>query len=101
VRVKLMIKWTWNARGTRMVSARAFKFPKRARMAVTCTARGCPHGVTRARRKGLPALWRRLERPLYRPGDVLTITITQPRHVAERAQVRIRPAKLPSVRLVR
>jgi hypothetical protein len=99
VRVKLTIKWTWSRRGTRMVSATTFKFPKRARVAVRCTARGCPHGVQRAGRKGLGKLWRRLERPLYRPGDRLTLTVTQPHHVAERAEVRIRTAKVPAVRL--
>jgi hypothetical protein len=101
VRVKLTIRWTWTRRGTRMVSARASRFPKRARVAVRCTARGCPHGVQRAGRKGLPALWRRLERPLYRTGDRLTITITQPHHLAERAEVRIRAARVPAVRLLR
>jgi hypothetical protein len=57
--------------------------------------------VQRVSRNGLPALWRRLEGPLYRSGDRLTITITQPRHLAERAEVRIRAAKLPAVRLLR
>jgi hypothetical protein len=84
-----------------MVSAKAPHFPKRARLAVRCTARGCPRGVRRVGRKGLPGLWRRLERPLYRPGDRMSITITQPRHLAERAEVRIRAAKVPAVRLLR
>jgi hypothetical protein len=57
--------------------------------------------VRRVGRKGLPGLWRRLERPLYRPGDRMSITITQPRHLAERAEVRIRAAKVPAVRLLR
>jgi hypothetical protein len=83
-----------------MVSARAFRFPRRARLAVRCTARGCPRGAVRARRKGLPQLWRHLERLRYRSGDRITITITQPGHVAERAQVQIRAAKLPLVRLL-
>ena len=100
VRVKLVIRWTWNRRGTRMISAKAFKFPKRARLAVRCSARGCPPGVTRATRKGLGGLWRRLERPLYRSGDRLTLTITQPGHVPERAQLTFRRGKVPAVRLL-
>jgi hypothetical protein len=32
-----------------------------------------------------------------RPGVTLRITITQPGHIAERAELRIRAAKLPSV----
>jgi len=101
VRVKIKISWTWNRRGTRMVHAKAFDFPERARLAVRCTARGCPRGVQRAGRKGLPRLWRRLERLVYRPGDRIILTVTQPRHVAERAEVVIRAAKLPAVRLLR
>ena len=57
--------------------------------------------MQRAGRKGLPRLWRRLERLVYRPGDRIILTVTQPRHVAERAEVLIRAAKLPDVRLLR
>ena len=101
VRVKLTIAWVWNRLSTRVRGAHAFRFPAQARIALRCDGRGCPRQVLRAGRRQLPSLWRALERPTYRPGDTITITITQPEHLAERAQIRIRAGAEPSVHVLR
>jgi hypothetical protein len=101
VRVTLAITWRWSTAGTRIRRVRVFGFPVRARLTVACAGRGCPPRAERASRRGLSRLWRRLEGWVYQPGDRITITITEPGFIRERARVHIWRDRTPTAQLVR
>jgi hypothetical protein len=99
VRVRLSFGWTWNRHGTRLRWVRAFRFPRRARLVVSCAGRGCPYRRLTAAGPGVRRLWRALERHLYRPGDRLSLSISEPGRATETVLVRIRAEALPKLRL--
>jgi hypothetical protein len=100
VRVRLTFSWTWSHRGTHMRHARAAGFPAQATITVRCTGRGCPKRPDTAKRRGLGRLWHVLERRVFRPGQRLTIAITERGHLPERVRVRIRSGAIPVARLL-
>jgi hypothetical protein len=95
VRVKFVFGWTWSHAHTRLHYVRATGAPRGARIEIRCAGAGRPH-----RYKHLQRLLRSMRGPVFRAGDVLTITISAPDKRAERITVRIRAGALPRVRLL-
>jgi hypothetical protein len=100
MRVKIVMDWTWNGTRTRLRSLRFGPFPGRGTVGVGCRGHGCPRHAARAGHRGLSKLVRRLERREFRSGQRLTITVSAPGYVAERAQVLIRAGALPIAKLL-
>ena len=72
-------------------------FPRRGRVTVDCSGPGCGLTLSAGKRE-LGRLWRSVEHHRYRPGDVVTIEITEPGHAAETGRFRIRHEKIPLLR---
>ena len=97
--VKLRISWTWNHAVTRLHAARIGSFPGSAQIFVQCRGQGCPgkrdvsaHGPRKIRR-----LLGALRGRNYRAGDRLLIILKAPGYLPERAMVKIRNGRLPTV----
>jgi hypothetical protein len=99
--VRLVLRWTWSYGTTWLHRARIGSLPDRTRLLIRCRGRGCPRrrtdaavGARRVRR-----LLRALAGDRYRSGDVLDITLSATGYLPERAEVIIRRARKPLVRL--
>jgi hypothetical protein len=100
IRVKIVMSWSWSRTRTRLRAIRFGRFPTPATIRVTCHGRACPRRLGTARRRHLRALMRSLEARVFRAGQQLTITISAPGWIPERAQIRIRDGALPLARLL-
>ncbi len=98
VNVPVVIGWSWFGRQTVLRRATVGKLPRRARVRLTCAGRGCPWKELSAPRRSVAQLQRRLAGSRFRNGDVVTLTITVPGRISERARVRIRNDRKPLVR---
>jgi hypothetical protein len=100
VRVRITIDWRWAGMRTRVVKVEMSRLPRRARIMVKCTGRGCPLTRRHARAAHVKVLLHRLAGTTYRAGDVISITISAPGRVAERARITIRDGRKPLAALV-
>lgn len=76
--------------------------PGSGRVTVTCRGRGCPRGRYSAPRgRKVVAMFKRLGRPVYRPGDRIRIVISARGWASEYAEVDIHDGAKPSAKLLR
>jgi hypothetical protein len=101
IRVKILMDWSWHGVHTRLRKVRWLgSFPARATIRVTCHGHGCSKRLGTVRHRHLGRLSRSLEARLFHAGEHLTITISAPGWIPERAQIRIRDGALPLARLL-
>lgn len=98
VRVKIVMGWTWLGIHTRLRTVRFGGLPAQATIRVRCRGRRCPWRVRSAGHRHLRRLIRSLQRRSFLAGQRLTITISVPGWVPERAGVHIRDGALPLVK---
>ena len=99
---RFVISWRWAGATTRLRSIRVTHLLRSARVAVHCAGKHCPR--LRASAKGarkVATMLRKLAGRRLRSGQTLFITVTAPRHAAERIAVHIRDGRKPSARLLR
>ncbi len=99
---RFVISWHWVGATTLLRSIRVTHLLRNARVAVRCAGRDCPRlraGATGSRR--VATMLRKLAGRRLRAGQSLLITVTAPRHTAERIAVKIRDGLKPSARLLR
>jgi hypothetical protein len=99
--VKILIKWNWNHRRTRLVGVTLGRMPPRAAFTITCQGPGCPAH----RLHVTSATLRRRHRTVrggrvYRAGDRLTVSLSAPAWSSERARIVIRNGRIPTMRLL-
>jgi hypothetical protein len=101
IRVEILMKWRWHGTHTRLRKVRwVGRFPARATVRVACHGRRCPRRLGKVGHRHLRALMRLLEARVFHPGQRLTITVSAPGWIAERAQVTIRNGALPLAKLL-
>jgi hypothetical protein len=100
VRVKIVMNWTYRGIHTRLHRIRFGRLPAGATIRVACHGRDCPRRHWVAGKRRLRRLTRSLERRRFRAGQRLTITISVPGWIPERAGVRIRDGALPLAKLL-
>jgi hypothetical protein len=99
---RFVISWRWAGTRTVLRSIRVTHLARNARVAVRCAGKHCPR--LRASAKGgrkVATMLRRLQGRHLTAGQSLLITVTAPRHKAERIAVEIRNGLKPSARLLR
>lgn len=102
LRVKVLIKWTWNHGATRLREVKVGRLPGSGRVTVSCQGRGCPRGRYSAPRgRRVVAMFKRLGRRVYRPGDRIRIVITARGWAPEYAEVDIHNSAEPTAKLLR
>jgi hypothetical protein len=100
VRVKILLSWVFSGIHSRLSKMRFGRLPAGATITVACRGRGCPKRPASVDRRHLRRLISSLEARRYRAGQRLTITITAPGRISERARVRIRDGRLPVAKLL-
>jgi hypothetical protein len=102
LRTQFVIKWHWRGATTTVVWIHVKHLTRHARVTVHCAGKHCPRlgasarGIRRVKAM-LHALWgRRL-----RVGQSLLLTVTAPRHRAERIALVIRNGRKPRAKLLR
>jgi hypothetical protein len=99
---RFVISWRWSGASTQLRSIRVRNLLRNARVAVRCSGKHCPR--LRASAKGprkVGTLLHRLTGRRLKAGQSLLVTVTAPRHQAERIAIRIRNGLKPSARLLR
>lgn len=97
--VKIVMKWHWNRRHTRLLWIKIGRTPGRAVFTITCRGRGCPAHRLRATAATLRRHHRTMRGQLYRAGDLLLVSLTAPSWKAERARITVRDGRKPAVHL--
>jgi hypothetical protein len=101
ISLEIEMKWNWHGILTRLRKVRWIgSFPADATIRVTCHGRHCPRELGKVGHRRLRRLMRSLEARVFHAGQQLTITISAPGWVSERAQVKIRKGKLPLAKLL-
>jgi hypothetical protein len=101
ISLEILMKWKWRGIHTRLRRVRwVGSFPARSTVHVTCHGRDCPRRVMTAGHRHLLKLIRSLEASVFHAGERLTITVSAPGWLSERAQVKIRDGKLPVAKLL-
>lgn len=101
VHARFVISWRWNGGVTLLRSIRVTHLPRRARVTVACLGSRCPRlGAHAKGQRKIARMLRRLGGRRLRAGQSLLITVTAPRHTAERIAVRIRDGLKPRARLL-
>jgi hypothetical protein len=101
LKVKVVLKWTWNYGVTRLDKVKIGRFPRDTRLTLRCLGRGCPHHHATA--MGHRRVWRLLRAwrgHRFRAGDRLIVTLSAPGYLPERAAVIMRFGDLPRTRLL-
>ena len=107
LKIKLVIKWTWDHGTTRISAIKVGHFPHSTTFTLTCTGtgkgkstgRGCPRPLKLSAKgpKHIHALLKKLIGHRYRAGDVLMVTFTAKGWRRERARIVIRRGRKPRV----
>ena len=100
VRAKIVMRWTYKGIHTRLDKIRFGRLPAAATIRVRCHGRDCPKRLWSASKRRLHRLDRSLERRSFQAGQRLTITISVPGWIPERAAVRIRDGAVPVAKLL-
>ena len=98
--VKIVMKWHWNHRRTRLLWVKIGRAPGRAAFSISCRGKGCPAHKLHASSATLRRSHRILSGKVYRSGDRLLVSLTAPAWRPERAQITIRNGRKPSVKLL-
>jgi hypothetical protein len=102
VRAQFVIKWHWAGKRTTLRSIAVRGVPRRGRVLVACSGRGCPRlRVRSATAARVRRLLSGLSGRAFRAGDRVTLTVTAPRENAERIQLTIEDNQIPRARLLR
>jgi hypothetical protein len=102
VHARFVISWSWNGARTLLRSIKVQRLPRGARVSVRCSGRRCPRlKVTSVRVRNIKKLLRGLDGKRFRAGNKLRITVSQPRHTAERIELLMRNNRIPRARLVK
>ncbi len=102
VHARFVISWSWNGAHTTLRSITVAKLPRNARLSVSCAGRGCPRlKVRSASAHRVSKLLHGLGGKRFRAGDKVHLTVTAPRHRAERIELQIRTGRLPGARLLK
>jgi hypothetical protein len=102
LKVKLVLKWTWDYGLTWLDGVKIGRLPRDTRLTLRCLGRGCPHrkkasAVGRRRMRRLLRAWKGRR---FRAGDHLIIELSAPGYLPQRAAAIIRFADLPRIRLL-
>ncbi len=100
VRVAIKMHWTFNGIHTWLDRIHFSRLPAGAGIRVTCHGRDCPRRVWSAGKRHVRRLAKALERRRFRAGQRLTITISAPGWIPERAGVRTRDGAVPVAKLL-
>jgi hypothetical protein len=98
--VRIVMKWHWDYRRTRLVRVKIGRTPAHAAFSITCRGKGCPAHKLHANSATLRRRHRTLGGKLYRADDRLLITLSAPGWTAERARITIRNGREPAVQLL-
>jgi hypothetical protein len=98
--VKIVMKWRWNHRRTRLLWVKIGRAPRRAALSISCRGRGCPAQKLHASSATLRRRHRTVSGKVYRAGDRLLISLTAPSWRPERARITIRDGRQPSLQLL-
>jgi hypothetical protein len=99
--VKILLRWTWNHKKTRLVRISVGRVPAHTAFAITCSGRGCPAHRLRVAGSTLQKHRRSLRAgKVYRAGDKLLVSLSAPMWKAERARIMIRNGHQPGMRLL-
>lgn len=100
--VTLIFGWTWRGARTRLARAKVSHLPRAARITISCRGRGraCGARSITARVKHVRRLIRALIGRVYRAGDRIYVTVSARGYQSERAEIRVRYGKLPTVGLL-
>jgi hypothetical protein len=97
VHARFNLSWRWDGGHTRLLKLDVLGLPRLARVALRCEGRGCPRlRVRSAGERRIAVLLSELRDRTFRAGDRLLITVTAPRHAAERIEIKIRDGRKPS-----
>ena len=101
IRLEILMHWSWHGVHTRLRKIRwVGHFPARAIIRVTCHGHRCPKRLGNVRHRNLRRLVGSLEARIFHAGQQLTITVSAPGWVPERARVFIRAGALPLAELL-
>jgi hypothetical protein len=100
VRVKISLAWVWHGPVTELTKLRFSRLPRRARVTISCTGRGCPRARSSATASHVSSLRRQLVGRRFDALDKLRITISARGELPEVAVLAIRDGHEPSARLV-
>jgi hypothetical protein len=98
--VKIVMKWHWDHRHTRLLWVKIGHAPRRAALSITCRGKGCPAHKLLASSATLRRRHRKVSGKRYRAGDRLVITLSAPSWRSERARITIRDGRSPLVQLL-
>jgi hypothetical protein len=102
VHARFVISWHWSGLRTLLRSISVQRLSRTARVSVACRGRGCPRlRVRSAGARNVKKLLRALGGRRFSSGDRLTITVSAPRHIAERIQLLMRDNRVPKARLLK
>jgi hypothetical protein len=100
LRVKIILRWRWRGRVTRLVGITFGRLPRGARLTISCRGHGCPRRVMTARAHRFAHQLVGRGRTVYQADDRLLVALNAPNYAAERAEVRIRLGRTPVGRLL-
>ncbi|MFZ1993437.1 MAG: hypothetical protein WAU75_04955 [Solirubrobacteraceae bacterium] len=98
---RFVISWRWAGATTLLRSIRVTHLLRNARVTVRCAGKHCPRlkaSATGPRK--VATMLRKLEDRRLRAGQSLLITVTAPRHQAERIRLHIRNGRVPLAKLL-
>jgi hypothetical protein len=101
VKAKLVIRWQYDGRHTRLLSITSRDLPRDAHITTRCLGRGCPRPSRRsASASAVRGLWRALTRQVFTAGDRETFTIAAPGLLPERSELLIRKGARPIAKVL-
>jgi hypothetical protein len=100
--VRMTISWTWDRAITELRNVKIGSFPIATRLLVRCLGHRCPRPAMAVATgpRGVRRLLRSLQGRRYRAGERLLISLQAPGWRPERAQIEIRPGRVPKVKLL-
>jgi hypothetical protein len=99
--VKILLRWTWSHRRTRLVRITVGRVPAHTAFSITCRGGGCPAHKLHVAGAALQKHRRSLRAgKVYRAGDRLLVSLSAPSWRAERARIMIRNGRKPGMRLL-
>ena len=101
VKTKLVIKWRYSGRDTRLLSIKARGLPRDASISVGCSGRDCPRQRVRTVSAAhVKRLWKALAGKVFRAGDREMFTIAAPGLTSEQIELVIRSDKGPVAKVL-
>jgi hypothetical protein len=95
LKVKARFKWDWRGATTRLEFARFGRVPRGGSIRVACAGARCPFDALIATPTKVRRLERKLRHRVFRPGQIIRVTIRAPHRAAERGTLVIQAGALP------